>query len=406
MPAESLQELREHRSVLAKQINDIMDKTDSGGWGEEQQKIYDNNMDGIREIDSKIKRIEEVRVMMEEEAEVDAISKTYKDKVKKKTPATEMFHRWAVGGDKALTAEEWAGIQATMSTTTPAEGGYTVQDEVLSRIIDSLKAYTGLREAAGQISTAMGNPMNFPSSDGTTEEGEIIAENQTATALDPTFGTVPLAAYKWSSKVVAVPFELLQDSEVDVEGFITGRCTQRIGRIQNRLMTVGSGTNQPFGIVTRSSEGKVGATGQTLTVTFDDLSDLKRSVNRAYRSAPGVGWMMSDTSMGVVEKLKDSQGRPIFLPGYDGLGAAAQDRILGDVVTINDDVPAMAANAKSILYGDMKQYMVRDVMSIQLFRFTDSAYIKLGQIGFLMWARAGGNLLDTNAVKYYQNSAT
>jgi len=45
-------------------------------------------------------------------------------------------------------------------------------------------------------------------------------------------------------------------------------------------------------------------------------------------------------------------------------------------------------------------------MEVSIFRFTDSAYTKLGQVGFLAWARAGGNLLDTNGVKLYQHSAT
>ena len=47
-----------------------------------------------------------------------------------------------------------------------------------------------------------------------------------------------------------------------------------------------------------------------------------------------------------------------------------------------------------------------DVLQMQLFRFTDSKYAEKGQVGFLMWARSGGNLLDTAAVKHYANSAT
>jgi HK97 family phage major capsid protein len=45
-------------------------------------------------------------------------------------------------------------------------------------------------------------------------------------------------------------------------------------------------------------------------------------------------------------------------------------------------------------------------MDVTTFRFTDSAYTKLGQVGFLAWMRTGGNLLDVNAVKLGVNSAT
>jgi HK97 family phage major capsid protein len=64
------------------------------------------------------------------------------------------------------------------------------------------------------------------------------------------------------------------------------------------------------------------------------------------------------------------------------------------------------ANAKTIGYGDFSKYMIRDVLDLLLFRFEDSAFTTKGQVGFLGWARAGGNLLDANAIKTFQHSAT
>ncbi|MHB2053468.1 phage major capsid protein, partial [Pseudomonas sp. VEM90] len=67
---------------------------------------------------------------------------------------------------------------------------------------------------------------------------------------------------------------------------------------------------------------------------------------------------------------------------------------------------APAANAKSIIYGDLSKYMVRDAMQVNLMRFDDSAFASKGQVGFLAFMRSGGNLTDTDAVKHYQHSAT
>lgn len=67
----------------------------------------------------------------------------------------------------------------------------------------------------------------------------------------------------------------------------------------------------------------------------------------------------------------------------------------------------MAANAKSILFGDYKKYKIRDVMDLTLFRMTDSAFTLIGQVGFVAFMRSGGNLVDAGgAVKYYQNAAS
>jgi len=107
----------------------------------------------------------------------------------------------------------------------------------------------------------------------------------------------------------------------------------------------------------------------------------------------------------------DGNSRPIFLPGYESLvpgkPGGMPDTLLGDPIQINQDVATMAANAKSILYGDFSFYVIRDALDIQMFRFTDSAYAKNGQVGFLAFLRSGGNFVDVGgAVKYYANSAT
>lgn len=80
---------------------------------------------------------------------------------------------------------------------------------------------------------------------------------------------------------------------------------------------------------------------------------------------------------------------------------------MGRAININQNMAAMAANAKSILYGDFSKYLIRDVMDVTLFRMTDSAYTLKGQVGFVAFCRSGGNLLDVGgAVKAYANSAT
>ncbi len=402
----SIQALRERRSALAKNLHEMLEKHPGDKWNADLQAKYDQAMAEIDDIDSEAGRIQAVHERIANEAMrgnvEDAASRMERDKGAK----GGLYAKWLRGGDKALSAEEWAQIRATMSTTTGSEGGYTVQTDVAKSIADALKAYGGMRAVSTVIQTEQGNPINYPTSDGTSESGELIAENTTATSADPTFGTVALTTYKFSSKVVAVPFELLQDAAVDIEAFVNSRLITRIGRTTNTYFTTGTGTSQPRGVVTAASLGKAGTTGQTVTIIYDDIVDLAHSVDPAYRDLGRCRFMMADSSLKIIRKLKDSQNRPIFLPGYD-LNGAMPDTILGYPVQINQDVAVMAASAKSVLFGDFSYYIIRDVLGSTLFRFTDSAYAKLGQIGFLMWARSAGNFTDVGgAVKYYQNSAT
>lgn len=405
----SIQALRERRTALATDLHKLLDENPGDKWNKDLQAKYDQAMSEIEAIDGEAKRIQAVLDRIADDAQTDQVRNSVERLAHEKKQPEHLKAFWKLmrNGDKLMTPEEWGILRNTMSVGTGGEGGYTVPTEVATSVADALKAYGGMRAVAEVFRTEKGTDINFPTSDGTSETGELIGENTTATGADPSFGVVTLKTYKFSSKIVAVPFELLQDSSIDIEAFIRGRLVTRLGRITNTKFTVGTGTGEPKGIVAAAASGKVGTTGQTLTVIFDDLVDLVHSVDPAYRGLGHCKFMMNDASLKVIRKLKDSQGRPIFLPGYDGLGKAMPDTILGFPVVINQDVAVMAANAKSILFGDFSHYKIRDAMDIQMFRFDDSAYIKLGQIGFLAWMRSGGNFTDVGgAVKYYANSAT
>ena len=335
-----------------------------------------------------------------------------------------VFDKYVRGGERALDADDWAVVQNTMSTTTSSEGGYAVPSTVAISVFNLMKTYGAMHAVAEYVPTSDGSALPFPTSDGTSEVGELIAQNVTATGADPSFGTTSIPPHKFSSKVVAVPYELLQDAAADLDPWLAQRLADRIARASNAYFTTGTGTAQPFGIVTRAASGKVGTTGQTTSIIFDDLVDLIASVDVAYRG-PGCAFMMSDTAWKMVRKLKDSAGAPLFPPAataaprvlvvdpkgvpLPSIAPAVAEYLLGYPVIINNDMAVPAANAKSILFGDLTKYKIRCVVgsgNMAMFRMVDSAYAKLGQVGFLTWVRMGGNLLDPNAVRYYAHSAT
>lgn len=408
----SIQNLREQRAAKAKSLSELVNKTD---WNaEKDQPIYDQGMAEIDDIDARIKRIvdsnEKIAAAHQQERVIDAAERVAHDK---NSVGSKLFAKWLRKGDNALNAEEWQTVRNTMSTTTGSEGGFTVQTDIANQVIDALKEYGGMRQAATVIRTSQGNTIQFPTSDGTSEVGEIIAQNTTATDLDISFGNRQLITYKYSSKTCPVPIELLQDSAVDIEGFVRDRLVTRLARITNTHFTVGTGTNQPQGLVTGATAGvtAANATSQVTTITYSSLVDLVHSVDPAYRHGGRSSFMMADSSVRQVRKILDGQNRPIFTPGFDippvGVAYTQPDTLLGYPIIVNQDVPAMAASARSIVFGNIaKAYTIRDVMDVTLFRFTDSPFTKLGQVGFLAWMRAGGNILDVGATRVFINAAS
>jgi HK97 family phage major capsid protein len=334
----------------------------------------------------------------------------------KQGEGVKALRNYLTGGISALTRDQLAELQArvnpdirnAMSTTTTTEGGFTVAAEYYKQLEEAMKAFGGIRQVATTMRTATGAQMNFPTADATAETGAIVGQNAAVGLGETTFGNLTMDVYKYTSNRIALPWELVQDSFIDIEAYVQGLLAVRLGRITSTHFTTGTGTGQPHGIVTGATVGKTGTSGQTLTVTYDDLVDLEHSVDPAYRSMPGVGFMMNDLSLRNVRKLKDTQNRPIFVPGYEqGNPGGAPDRLLGRPIYISQEMAVMAANARSILFGQFSKYIIRSVMDLTLFRMTDSAFTLNGQVGFVAFTRTGGRLIDVGgAVKAYVNSAT
>lgn len=398
---QNIQALREKISNLAAQANHLLNEKGDTVWTAEEQAKFDAFTNEIEQAKAQIKAAEKMRELEADEFFNAAPARKPNgagDMTIDALAAVALYMRYG----NNVTAEQAVSIRNAMSTTTGSEGGYTVPSEIAAMVIEKLKAFGGMREVAQIITTETGNPLSFPTSDGTGEVGEIVGENGAASGGDITFGTLPLNVFMYSSKKIALPVQLIQDSAIDVIALVVNRLATRIARIQNTHFTVGGGTTVPDGIVPKASTGKTGTTGQTLSVIYDDLVDLKHSVNRAYRR--NASYMMNDLSVAIVNKLKDTTGRPIWTPA---ITADAPDMLNGHPIVVNDDMAVMSANAKSIAFGDLSQYAIRDVAnSTSLRRFDDSAFALNGQVGFCGWTRSGGNLLDTAAVKLYVNSAT
>lgn len=417
----NINDLRGKRSALATECKALLDNSEkTNEWTAASQEAYDAKLAEIDNIDKQISNIESYLKRAAENADAgddsglrDAATKT-PGKISDESKAIKAM---LLGGLSNLEANQLAAMRArqtgdirnAMSTNVGTEGGYTVAELWQQTLVEALKAYGGIFEEVTTMMTETGATMNFPTTNATAEEGEIVGQNASVgSPVSTTFGNTSIEVFKYSSKPIAIPFELLQDSMFDMELYIQNLLAMRLGRITAKHFTTGTGTGQPLGIVTAASSGAIGATGASTTITYEKLVDLEHSVDPLYRARPGACFAMNDNTLRAIRQIKDGVGRPIFVPGYEaGNPGGAPDRILNRPICIVQEMADMAANAKSILFGDLSSYIRRIVMDLTLFRMADSNYIHNGQIGFIAFNRQGGGLVDVGgAVKYYQNSAS
>lgn len=287
---------------------------------------------------------------------------------------------------------------------TGAAGGYAVPPGFRDAFIETLKYYGPMLQLAETLEPETGANLPWPTNDDTGNVGAILAENTQVTEQDVTLGTASIDAFMYTSKLVRVSYQLLQDRP-DFDTWLARKLGERIGRILNQHFTTGTGTAQPDGIVTSATVGVTG-TGSFATtggVAYADLIDLLESIDPAYGAADGLRWMMHQTVRRAMRKLADSQGRPIWEPS---LQAGSPDSLLGYPIAINNDMPALAVSSKSLLFGNIREaYVVRLVRELTTLRLTER-YADYLQVGFLGFERADGTMQNANAVRVFQTTAT
>lgn len=302
--------------------------------------------------------------------------------------------------------------QRSNNTLTLAAGGAAVAPDtsMYGRILEALKFYGGMEAVGSEImTTETGADLPMATDDDTANVGAIVAEEGSHdNGTSPTMGVKTLHAYLYSSLIVKVSWQLLQDASFDIETYLGRKLGMRLGRIQNTHYTTGTGTSQPQGLVTAATVGRQSATGNSTTVVADDVKRLIHSIDVAYRN-PGCKFMMNDSTALAFELLKDGNGQYIWRSGsgLNSLNDGSSASLAGYGVVINNDMPTLAASAKHTSFGDHTFYKIRRVRAIQIVRLNE-LYAANGQVGFLAFMRADGGLIDAgqHPVKLLQNSAT
>ncbi len=419
-----IKELREKRANLNEQAKVLLQKADDEkrDMTAEEEQQFDKLHDEMNSLKGQIDRLERQEAADRDLATSQGTAAGSRaldgagtgdndaDEPKPEEQRTAAWRGWLTRGMNGLGAEERQAMQQ-MQAELPAEaramaagldtaGGYTCPDDFRAQIETAMKAYSGVRQLRTQVlSTASGNDIPWPTSDDTSNEGELLGENTAASEEDITFGAKNLRAYMFSSKMVRVSFQFLQDTGIaNIEAWLAARLAERIGRITGRLFITGTGNNQPEGLAEGATEGKQGAS-QTL-IKYDDIVDLVHSVDPAYRLQ--AQFLLGDGTLKNIKKLKDGEGRPLWVPG---VAVREPDSIMGYGYAVDQAIPTPATTTISAYFGDFSKFLVRDVTSMQLLRLTER-YAEYLQVAFLLFSRHDSMVLDagTGPIKYFKQA--
>lgn len=317
---------------------------------------------------------------------------------------TEAFGRFMRGGMDHLSLEQRSLMleNRAQGTDIPADGGYLVPDGFRQTMTETMKAFGGLLNLANVITTSTGNTLQWPTNDSTSQVGAILAENTQITEMDVTFGTKAIGAYTYSSKLVRVSLQLLQDNVFDLNTWLPRKLGERIGRAVASDLINGTGVGEPEGILPNSTAfggtaiGVAAFNANTSGAGYNAMIDLEHSVDPAYRASGNNRFLFNDATLATLRKFKDGDGRPLWLPvPVPGMPAT----INGVPYSIDQAMPNVADTAKPILYGDFRAgYLVRQVQGVQMVRLAER-WADFLQIGYFGFSRLDAVPDDTSAVR-------
>ena len=400
--------LIEQRAGVHTKMKELVSKAtdEKRGLAEDEQTQFDS---WDSEFEGLSAKIEQVRKLNKREEQLSDL----KDKAKEDRNIspnelednvncyTDAFKKHVRGF--SLNEEEIRLLQEQRAqSTTSTAGGYTIPEGFVNNLEQARLSFGGILEAADTIYTATGNTLPFPTTNDTANTGALLAENTQDSEQDITFGVVELGAYKYTSKIVRVSKELVQDSAFNMDALISENIfKERLYRILNTHFTTGDGSSKPKGVVTATTNSYTAPSASA--ITNKDLTELEHKVDPAYRVRGNAkcGYMFSDVTFKELKSLTvgTSDSRPIWQPSY---AVGAPDTINGWRYWINQDLDDVNTSGnKSILFGDFSKYKIRIVRDYTLVRLQER-YADFHQVGYIGFMRADGDLINagTHPIAY------
>jgi HK97 family phage major capsid protein len=277
--------------------------------------------------------------------------------------------------------------------TTVNNGGVVPQG--FYAVLQEQLRYTGpwLNENVGYtiITTGSGEDIKVPIQS-TFSAATATAEAAAFVASNPATTNKTLRAHKYGT-LVTVSRELIEDSGVDLVGFIARQAGNALGNIVNQRLAIGTGTAEPEGIFLAAGTGKKGT---ATAFSADDLIDLVHSVDSQYAQRPSAGFQMSRATLSTLRKLRDGAGQFIYDPTQ-----GTQALLLGYPVFENPHAPAIGSGLRSVAFGDMSYYHVRQVGGVEVAR-SDDAFFVNDLAAFRVSIRVDGLLSQGDAVKVFE----
>ena len=393
----TITELRTKRATAWDAAKAFLDshRNDKGVLSAEDDATYSRMESEITDLGKEIARMERLEAMDKEMSRATSTPLTAK-------PDTPKADTKIGRASDAYTKAFWNQMRSSnvhefrneLRIGSDTDGGYLVPDTFEKTLVDTLNDTLQFRKLAHTFRSASGShKIPVVTSHATAswvDEGDDIPETTA------TFGQKTIGAHKLTA-LIKISDELLNDSAFDLEAYFRDEFVSRMAETEEDAFINGDGVGKPYGILHATEGADIGLTTTSDTkITADEIINLFYSLRAPYRHK--AVWLLNDSTIAALRLLKDNNNQYIWQPG---LKEGEPDKLLGRPVYTSPFMPTIAAGAKPIAFGDIKNYWIGDREGIT-FRRLSELYAAKGQTGFLAIKRLDGRTVLPEGIKILQ----
>lgn len=378
MSFDKIMELRNKRATLVAEARGVLDaaEAEKRELGAEERAKYDTIIADVAKLKDQITREENQLALENEMRGFEAKPGAPAPEAPEQRTA-KAFRNWLVTGNAA----EYRSLQSDID----AAGGYlSAPEQYMAQILKTLDDLVFVRQHARLIplthSDNIGVPTLTDPSDPTwtTEIAQVDRDNKMA------FGKRNLRPEQLSKEIL-VSMKLLETAAIPADTLVQERLAHRFAITLEYAFLNGTGTGQPLGVFTASDNGvptsRDFSIGNTATaITGDGLLGAKYGLKQQYRSRNSVRWCFHRDVVREIAKLKDNDGRYLWMPG---LVAGQPDTLLNIPIDESEYAPAAMTPGSYVgILADWSFYWIAELHGLEIQRLVE-LYAATSQIGFI-----------------------
>lgn len=300
----------------------------------------------------------------------------------------------------------------TLSVGSDPDGGYFVTPDMTGAIVRKVYETSPMRQYASVQSISSDKLEGIEDLDeaGAGYAGET---SQSGNSDTPQTGKWSIPVY-WIDTEPKTTQQLLDDSSVDIEAWLSGKVAAKFGRFENSEFVAGAqgkikgftsyttaaddGSGVDWGTLGHVVSGVNGGFATDANKPVDTLHDLMGTLKTEYMS--DAAWFTSRSVVTKMRKFKDTTNQYLWQPS---LIPGQPETFMGHAIARMEDMPALATGSLSLAFGDMKRaYQIVDRQGMRVLRdnLTSKPYVK-----FYTTKRTGGGVINFEALKLMKFAA-